>query len=226
MPVACTMNPVTVGASAPPRYPPKFWMEPKDAVQWAGAATEARAHDMPLAPPAKKTAAEMAITATTLLGLGGKPTGRTWTRKRRMNSLALSAIVVHNDFGMSSGFQAEIAVNQEMPIVFVTFEWDEEKRLKNLEERGVDFRDAALIFEGPAIAKEDTRENYGEQRIRAVGQIDDEYYVVAYTWRGPILRIISAFKVGGKPTGRTWTMKRRMNSLALSAIVFGRLPLR
>src|ERR1700758_4127333 len=63
------MNPVTVGASAPPRYPPKFWMEPKDAVQWAGAATEARAHDMPLAPPAKKTAAEMAITATTLLGV-------------------------------------------------------------------------------------------------------------------------------------------------------------
>jgi hypothetical protein len=46
------MNPVTVGANASPRYPPKFWMEPKDAVQWAGAATEARAQDMPLAPPA------------------------------------------------------------------------------------------------------------------------------------------------------------------------------
>src|SRR5580700_2647785 len=35
-------------------------MEPKDAVQWAGAATEARA---------KNTAAEIAITATTLLGV-------------------------------------------------------------------------------------------------------------------------------------------------------------
>ena len=56
VPVACTMNPVTVGASAPPRYPPKFWMEPKDAVQWAGAATEARAHDMPLAPAAAPAA--------------------------------------------------------------------------------------------------------------------------------------------------------------------------
>ena len=44
-------------------------MEPKDAVQWAGAATEARAQDMPLAPPAKNTAAEIAITATTLLGV-------------------------------------------------------------------------------------------------------------------------------------------------------------
>src|ERR1700756_1451968 len=62
------MNPVTVGASAPPRYPPKFWMEPKDAVQWAGAATEARAQDMPLAPPAKNTAAEIAIPPPTFLG--------------------------------------------------------------------------------------------------------------------------------------------------------------
>jgi hypothetical protein len=35
------MNPVTVAASAPPRYPPKFWMEPRDAVQWAGAAPRA-----------------------------------------------------------------------------------------------------------------------------------------------------------------------------------------
>ena len=37
------------------------------AVQWAGAATEARAHNILLAPPAKKTTAEMAITAPTLL---------------------------------------------------------------------------------------------------------------------------------------------------------------
>ncbi|TMJ70813.1 MAG: BrnT family toxin, partial [Alphaproteobacteria bacterium] len=44
------------------------------------------------------------------------------------------------------------------------FDWDETKRLSNLEERGVDFKDAALIFEGPVIAKEDTRKDYGEQR--------------------------------------------------------------
>ena len=40
-PLACTMNPVTVGASAPPRYPPKFCIAPSDAVVFAGAATEA-----------------------------------------------------------------------------------------------------------------------------------------------------------------------------------------
>lgn len=75
------------------------------------------------------------------------------------------------------------------------FEWDEAKRLNNIEERGVDFRDAALISGGTVIAKEDTREDYGEQRFRALGRVDDEYYLVAYTWRGPILRFISAWKV-------------------------------
>ena len=49
------------------------------------------------------------------------------------------------------------------------FEWDEAKRLSNIEERGVDFRDGALIFEGTVIAKEDTREDYGEQRFHAFG---------------------------------------------------------
>jgi uncharacterized DUF497 family protein len=74
-------------------------------------------------------------------------------------------------------------------------EWDEEKRVSTIEERGVDFRDAALIFEGAIITKEDERENYGEQRFIALGQVDNEYYVVAYTWRGSTCRIISAWRV-------------------------------
>jgi uncharacterized DUF497 family protein len=78
---------------------------------------------------------------------------------------------------------------------FEQFEWDEGKRLSNIEERGVDFRDAALIFEGPVIVKEDTREDYGEQRFRALGKVDGDYYVVAFTWRGLTCRIISAWKV-------------------------------
>ena len=44
-------------------------------------------------------------------------------------------------------------------------DWNEAKRLSNIEERGVDFRDAALIFEGPVLEKEDTRDDYGEQRF-------------------------------------------------------------
>ena len=79
-------------------------------------------------------------------------------------------------------------------MVPLTFEWDEEKRLNNIKERGVDFRDAALIFEGPVLVQEDRRENYGEQRFRALGMVDEECYVVAYTWRGSTCRIISAWR--------------------------------
>jgi hypothetical protein len=56
---------------------------------------------------------------------------------------------VHSDFSMSGEVQAEIAVNQELPIELkMDFGWNENKRLKNLKDRGVDFRDAAQIFEG------------------------------------------------------------------------------
>jgi uncharacterized protein len=74
-------------------------------------------------------------------------------------------------------------------------EWDENKRLGNLEDHGVDFRDAALIFLNPVIEAEDTRTEYGEQRHRALGHIDGDYFMVAYTWRGKARRIISAWKV-------------------------------
>jgi uncharacterized DUF497 family protein len=75
-------------------------------------------------------------------------------------------------------------------------EWDEVKRQSNIAEHGVDFIDAALIFESPVIEAEDTRSVYGEPRFRALGHVDDEYYLVAYTWRGNRRRIISAWKVG------------------------------
>jgi len=96
---------------------------------------------------------------------------------------------VQRSFGMPIELQADVFVDH-VPLVEtkMDFEWDEAKRLSNLEERGVDFRDAALIFQGTVIVKEDTRENYGEQRFRAIGQVDNEYYVVAYTWRGELAR--------------------------------------
>jgi uncharacterized DUF497 family protein len=76
------------------------------------------------------------------------------------------------------------------------FEWDETKRRQNLARRGVDFRDAALIFEGPVLEAIDRRRNYGETRYRALGRVGREYYLVVYTWRGDRRRIISAWKVG------------------------------
>jgi uncharacterized DUF497 family protein len=37
------------------------------------------------------------------------------------------------------------------------FEWDEDKRLRNIDERGVDFRLAALIFDNPVLEARDER---------------------------------------------------------------------
>lgn len=80
-------------------------------------------------------------------------------------------------------------------IAYMNVEWDEGKRRQNLEDHGVDFLDAALIFENPTIESEDMRNDYGERRFRALGHIDDDYFIVVYTWRGGNRRIISAWKV-------------------------------
>jgi uncharacterized DUF497 family protein len=75
------------------------------------------------------------------------------------------------------------------------FEWDEPKRISNLDDRGVDFKDAALIFEGVVLEAEDKRGDYGEPRFRALGHVGDNYFMVAFTWRGTTRRIISAWRV-------------------------------
>jgi uncharacterized DUF497 family protein len=76
------------------------------------------------------------------------------------------------------------------------FEWDEDKRRRNIEEHGVDFRLAALIFNNPVLEAGDERDEYGEARYRALGHVGDAYFLVAFTWRGDVRRIISAWKVG------------------------------
>jgi len=49
------------------------------------------------------------------------------------------------------------------------FAWDEDKHHRNSRERGFGFDFAALIFDGPVIEKRDTRKEYGELRILALG---------------------------------------------------------
>jgi uncharacterized protein len=72
------------------------------------------------------------------------------------------------------------------------FEWDIAKSAKNLRERGFDFVHAAKVFEQPTIEADDKRAGYGEQRVRAIGRVDDQVLFVVYTWRGTVRRIISA----------------------------------
>jgi uncharacterized DUF497 family protein len=81
------------------------------------------------------------------------------------------------------------------------FEWDEAKRQEVLAERGVDFVDAAGIFDGPTIVQEDDRASYGEKRYIAIGEAVGQCFVVVYTIREEAYRIITAWR-GGKAIRR------------------------
>ena len=72
------------------------------------------------------------------------------------------------------------------------FEWDEAKTQRNLRERGFGFDLGALIFEGPVLERVDTRRDYGEVRVQAIGEADGLVLFVTYTDRGEVRRIISA----------------------------------
>ena len=49
----------------------------------------------------------------------------------------------------------------------ITF--DPAKRARTLAERGLDFEDAVIVFEGVTVEVEDTRRNYGEPRMICYG---------------------------------------------------------
>jgi uncharacterized protein len=74
------------------------------------------------------------------------------------------------------------------------FGWGEQKRESNLAKHGVDFRDVLALFDGEVFEIVDDREDYGETRFIALGEIEDRIYVVVYTWRDGNRWIISARK--------------------------------
>ena len=76
------------------------------------------------------------------------------------------------------------------------FEWDEIKRAEIFHKHGVDLLEAALIFENDVLEKEDTRRDYGEKRMIALGMADGEVYIVVYTRRDHVYRLITAWKGG------------------------------
>lgn len=77
----------------------------------------------------------------------------------------------------------------------MSFEWDEEKNAANIKYHGIDFLDAALIFENPTIEAVDDRTDYGEVRYVALGLSRETVLQVVYTLRGDdVVRMISARK--------------------------------
>ena len=62
--------------------------------------------------------------------------------------------------------------------------YDPQKREQALEERGLAFIDAAIVFQGITLEVEDIRKDYGEQRIICFGLLAARMVVVGYTPRG------------------------------------------
>jgi uncharacterized protein len=88
------------------------------------------------------------------------------------------------------------------------FEWDERKRKSNLLIHKVDFIDVLSIFDGATLEIVDDRFDYGETRIRCLGEIEGRVYAVVYTWRGVNRRIISARKANARER-RTYYARQR-----------------
>jgi uncharacterized DUF497 family protein len=78
------------------------------------------------------------------------------------------------------------------------FEWDDEKYESNLAKHGVDFLRVTAIFDGRVIETIDSRREYGEARVRCLGELNGRIYFVAYTWRGESRRLISARKANAR----------------------------
>ena len=71
------------------------------------------------------------------------------------------------------------------------FEWDDAKSRRNVVERGLPFEAAVVIFDGPTLEIADTRLDYGEDRIKAIGAVRGVCLVCVFTNRGDVRRIIS-----------------------------------
>jgi hypothetical protein len=78
----------------------------------------------------------------------------------------------------------------------VTF--DPAKRAKTLAERGLDFEDAAIVFQGTTVEFEDTRRNYGEKRVICYGLLSGRLVVIGYASRGAARHVFSMRKANDR----------------------------
>ena len=70
------------------------------------------------------------------------------------------------------------------------FEWDEDKRLLNLEKHGLDFIDAQLLFDGRKTITAPS--DYPvEARFFTIAIFNGKFHTVVWTWREETRRIIS-----------------------------------
>jgi len=77
------------------------------------------------------------------------------------------------------------------------FDWNPKKRQRILAERGLDFADAPLFFDGrPVVLTPSPR--LGEERICATANIGGQFLTLVFTWRGEALRVITMRRAHAK----------------------------
>ena len=76
----------------------------------------------------------------------------------------------------------------------MTFTWDPEKAEENLKNHGVDFREAATVFDDPlSTTFPDNDHSLGERRFLMIGlSARSRILVISHTENGDTIRIISA----------------------------------
>lgn len=71
------------------------------------------------------------------------------------------------------------------------FEWDENKRVLNLEKHKIDFIDAIEVFTDLSRIEAES-ERGDELRYQTIGAVNDVVLLVVYTYRAGTVRLISA----------------------------------
>jgi uncharacterized DUF497 family protein len=82
----------------------------------------------------------------------------------------------------------------------ITF--DPNKRLATLRARGMDFDDAARVFEGRKLEWVDDRFDYGETRIVTAGWLADRLVILVWTPRGDMRHVISMRRANARERAR------------------------
>ena len=76
--------------------------------------------------------------------------------------------------------------------------FDPQKRDKALNERGLDFLEAAAVFAGRTYDRVDSRFDYGEVRTITIGRLRGRMLVVVWTQRGAARHVISMRKANDR----------------------------
>jgi uncharacterized DUF497 family protein len=82
---------------------------------------------------------------------------------------------------------------------YIRFEWDDAKSERCLRDRGFGFADILPAFLDPhRQVEQDDRRDYGEARFRLCGRVAGRLFVIIYTRRDAVVRIISARKANAR----------------------------